>query len=150
MREKFSGFADEGWKAMKHILLVDDDASYRVSLREILAAEGYGCEEAQDGEAGLKQLARGSFDLVISDLFMPRASGFDLLRGMAENNLLDTTPVIVTTGELDEKLRQYALGFRASSVLVKPYQVTDLLSIIANTISAGSQIMSNGRGCVEQ
>ncbi len=76
---------------MKHILLVDDDARHRMRLRGLLEAEGYRCEEAQDGQEALEKLASGSFALVITDYLMPSASGFDLLRAMGKDNRLETT-----------------------------------------------------------
>ena len=131
---------------MKHILLVDDNASHRIRLRALLEAEGFRCEEAQDGQEALEKLASGSFDLVITDFLMPRASGFDLLRAMGKDNRLETTPVIVITGELDEDIREFGLGLGAATVLFKPYQQTDLLSIVANIMRNDPKAMQNGRG----
>ena len=132
---------------MKHILLVDDDARHRMKLRGLLEAEGFRCEEAQDGQEALEKLASGSFDLVITDFLMPRASGFVLLREMGKDNMLETTPVIVITEELDEQIRKFSLELGAAAVLVKSYQPTDLLSIVATTINRRDlETGSNGSG----
>ncbi len=133
---------------MKHILLVDDDARHRMKLRGLLEAEGFRCEEAQDGQEALEKLASGSFALVITDFLMPRASGIVLLRAMGKDNMLETTPVIVITGELDEQIRKLGLELGAAAVvLVKPYQPTDLLSIVATTINRRDlETRSNGSG----
>ena len=77
---------------------------------------------------------------------MPRASGFDLLRAMGKDNMLETTPVIVITGELDEQIRKFGLELGAAAVLVKPYQPTDLLSIVATINRRDLETRSNGSG----
>ena len=129
---------------MKHILLVDDDANHRMSLRDLLEVEGFRCEETEDGEKAEEKLATDSFDLVITDLNMPGVNGFDLLMAMAESDMLETTPVMVITGNLNEDIRKDVLGYGAAAVLFKPYQPTDLLSIVAKTIRNSPQAMQIG------
>ncbi len=131
---------------MKHILLVDDNASHRMSLRDLLEAEGFLCEESEDGEEAEEKLVSDSFDLVITDLNMPGVNGFDLLMAMAEDDMLQTTPVMVITGNLNEDIRKDVLGYGAAAVLFKPYQPTDLLSIVAKTIRNSPQPMQIGWG----
>ncbi len=131
---------------MKHILLVDDDASHRMSLRDLLEVEGFRCEETEDGEEAEEKLASDSFDLVITDLNMPGVNGFDLLMAMAEDSMLETTPVMVITGNLNEDIRKDVLGFGAAAVLFKPYQPRYLLSIVAKTIRNGTKAMQIGWG----
>ena len=132
---------------MKHILLVDDDVSHRMSLRDLLEAEGFRCEEAGDGKEALEKLASGPFNLVITDFHMPRVSGLALLVAMAKDNMLETTPVIVITGELDKEIRKDSLACGASAVLTKPYQPTELLSTVAKTMNRWDlKTRSNGSG----
>jgi len=123
---------------MEHILLVDDDANHRMSLRDLLDREGFVCVEVEDGEAALEKLSQTSFDLVITDLYMPVTNGFDLLVAMAKDHNLTTTPVIVTTKSADENLRRYVLGLGAATILVTPYPPRDLVSLVARTIHAAT------------
>ena len=123
---------------MPHILVVDDDVSHRVTLRDLLDGEGFLCMEAEDGEEALEYLASRSFDLVITDLNMPRVNGYDLLVGMAKTNIIESTPVIVVTGVPDENLRDHVLGLGAATVVFKPYPPMDLVSIVTKTISGVS------------
>ena len=62
------------------ILVVDDDAVGRYTLRGLLEDEGLTVEEAPDGQAAFDRLAQSEFDLVISDLRMPKLDGMELLR----------------------------------------------------------------------
>jgi len=123
---------------MEHILLVDDDASHRMNLRCLLEEEGFPCMEAEDGGKALEKLASGCFSLVITDLNMPEVNGLDLLVAMEKNNMLETTPVIVTTGEPNQGLRNYILGFGAATVFFKPYPPMDFVSIVAKTIKGAT------------
>ena len=131
---------------MKQILLVDDDASHRMTLRDLLELEGFRCEETEDGEEAEEKLVSDSFDLVITDLNMPGVNGFDLLMAMAEDDMLQTTPVMVLTGELNEEILKYVLGYGAAAVLFKPYPPRYLLSIVAKTFRNGPNAMQIGSG----
>lgn len=129
---------------MKHILLVDDDASHRMTLRDLLELEGFRCEETEDGEEAEEKLASDSFDLLITDLNMPGVNGFDLLMAMAEDSMLEATPVMVITGELDEEIRKYVLEYGAATILFKPCQPGYFLSIVAKTLRNGPKAMQIG------
>ena len=78
------------------VLVVDDDPRDRQTLAEIITDLGYNCETAEDGEAALKKQDAAPFDVIISDLMMPRMDGFELLRTLFERG--DLTPAIVLTG----------------------------------------------------
>ncbi len=130
-------------RGMKHILLVDDDAGYRGSLRDLLEEEGYRCDEAGDGQSALEKLAGSSFHLVITDFRMPRVNGLGLLAAMAKGNRLAATPVIVITGELDERIRNHALASGASCVLFKPSHPANLLSLMARTMNESDRTTRN-------
>jgi DNA-binding NtrC family response regulator len=78
------------------VLVVDDDPKDRQALADIIADLGYFCETAPDGEAALEKLTATPFDVIISDLMMPRMDGFELLRTLFDRG--DLTPAIVLTG----------------------------------------------------
>ncbi|HOI09542.1 MAG TPA: response regulator, partial [Myxococcota bacterium] len=67
----------------QRILVVDDEVGMREGCRRILAAEGFAVETAEDGRAALEKFqAAGGFDVVISDLKMPRMGGMDLIEAL--------------------------------------------------------------------
>jgi DNA-binding NtrC family response regulator len=82
--------------ATGRVLVVDDDQRDRQNLAAIIADLGYLCETAEDGEAALAKLNEAPFDVIISDLMMPRMDGFELLRSLVDRG--DLTPAIVLTG----------------------------------------------------
>jgi DNA-binding NtrC family response regulator len=82
--------------ARGRVLVVDDNAQERQSLSEMIAGLGYQVETAEDGEGALEKMGNCSFDVVMTDLVMPRMDGFQLLRTLIDRG--DLTPAIVLTG----------------------------------------------------
>lgn len=97
------------------ILLVEDTASIRMRISQDLLANGFEVETAQDGIEGLKKIAdhKCEFDLIISDIEMPRMDGFDFVKKVRTIERLKTTPVIAfTTKNSSEDLnRAKSAGF---------------------------------------
>ena len=81
---------------MPTILVVDDEASIRRTLREILEYEDFEVEEAVDGEEALVAIREHQYDLVLLDVKMPKVDGMDVLKEIAE----ETTdlPVVMISG----------------------------------------------------
>ena len=110
------------------ILVVDDDPGIRDLVKDLLTIEGYDVHLAEDGMEGLARLKKTHFDLIISDVHMPRLEGPDLLaviRGMPEYK---TQPVMMfsTTGEIETLNKLFALG--ALEFIPKPFAAADLLA----------------------
>jgi len=105
------------------IMLVEDDNSLREIYEARLAAEGYQIVSAQDGEEALAVAAKERPDLVISDVMMPKISGFEMLDILRNTDGLKNVKVIMLTalGQSEDKTRADALG--ADRYLVKS-QVT--------------------------
>ena len=78
-----------------NILIVDDDKIVRRVLARDLASLGYSCKTAGDGIEGLEELAKGDFDVVLSDLRMPRLDGLGLLKEI-EDHAFDVVPIILS------------------------------------------------------
>ncbi|MBV9463969.1 MAG: response regulator [Verrucomicrobiae bacterium] len=106
---------ENGGKRRKRILLVEDSATTRKLERQILESEGYEVETAVDGLEGLEKVSSGSFDLVVSDVEMPRMDGISFCKAMRKNPAVQDLPfVFVTT--LDDpaaKLRGLEAGAQA-------------------------------------
>jgi two-component system chemotaxis response regulator CheY len=65
---------------MAQILLVDDDAMVRETIRHILVAEDHDVASAQDGREAVEQFAAGNFDLVVTDIIMPEKDGIEIIK----------------------------------------------------------------------
>jgi two-component system OmpR family response regulator len=88
--------------------------------------EGYAVRVAESGDAGLSLVRRGAYDLVILDVMLPGASGFDILAQMRGFGI--GTPVLMLTarGELNDRLRGFEAG--ADDYLGKPFALPELFA----------------------
>lgn len=114
----------------RHILVIDDVATIRESLRLSLEGAGYAVAEAPDGEAGLDLLARQPFDAVVTDLWMPGMDGIALLKRVRRER--PGLKVIAISGggpamtlDLSATLAQV---WGAEAVLYKPFDNATLVT----------------------
>lgn len=115
---------------MKKILAVDDSASMRQMVSFTLKKAGFNVTEAVDGEDALGKAKGQSFDLVISDVNMPRMDGITLIKNLRGLSEYKFTPMLMLTTEsgLDKKTEGKAAG--ATGWIVKPFNPDQLLSVI--------------------
>jgi len=110
------------------ILVVDDDADQRASLKEDLEREGFAVEVATGGRAGVERVKRGGIDLVVSDVKMPDLDGLDLLREVRTVEPYLCVIIITGFGSIDTAIRAVKLG--AYDYLPKPFETDHLLLLI--------------------
>jgi len=103
----------------KRVLVVDDSITVREAERQMLAHRGYTVEVAVDGVDGLNALRRAHFDLVVTDIDMPRLNGFELIRSMRKDGKLAHLPVIIVSYKDREDDRKLGLEVGASYYLTK-------------------------------
>jgi DNA-binding NtrC family response regulator len=113
-------------------LIVDDDPSVRSILRRLLTLSGHTTLEAEDGKQAIERLTASSVDVVITDLQMPHADGFEVLRRARE--LRPRTPVVVLTGEGSVRDCVAAMRAGAFNFLIKPFHASDLDEIVARAL----------------
>jgi len=110
------------------VLVVDDDAPLRRASARVLGAEGFEVVQAEDGEEALRLLAAGDFDVVVSDVMMPRTTGLQLLRAIRERDL--ELPVILMTGAPSMEAALEAKHHGALHYLTKPVDSERLVSAV--------------------
>lgn len=100
-------------QSIVHVLLVDDDENFRAWLSLLMRRLGFQVTTAADGLLGLEQLRSGHFDLLISDLEMPRMNGLELIRELrATPELSHQYSVMLTSHEdLDSKVAALTTGY---------------------------------------
>jgi len=118
----------------KKILVVDDEATIRMSLVEALGAEGYAVTDAETGEEALALCHGGGFDLLVTDLKLPGISGLDLLRAL--RNQSRTLPVILMTayGDVDTAVEAMRLG--AYDYINKPFKLAEIRRQVRGALRA--------------
>jgi NADPH-dependent glutamate synthase beta subunit-like oxidoreductase/ActR/RegA family two-component response regulator len=117
---------------MKPILIVEDEAIMRESLRDWLTDAGYQVETAADGEEGLKMIGEQDFDLVLLDMRLPGKSGLQVLRE-AKAQKPQLKGIIITAYPSVETAVQ-AMKTGAIEYLPKPFELDDLDKLIKGTL----------------
>ncbi|MDP2646405.1 MAG: hybrid sensor histidine kinase/response regulator [Desulfobacterales bacterium] len=118
-----------------HILVVDDSVNTREIEKSILEAYGYDVDVAENGLEAVEKTREKQYDLVITDVEMPRLDGFSLTERLrADDSYRDTPIIIVTSRETDEdKKRGIMVG--ANAYIVKgAFDQTNLLETVQNLI----------------
>ena len=116
------------------ILIIEDEKIVRVSLADMLKAEGYTVLTAEDGASGLLALGQGDFSLLITDVRLPDVSGIGVLKKAVQDN--PALPVIVMTayGTIDDAVEAMRLG--AFDYITKPFAMDELLIVVRRALAA--------------
>jgi FixJ family two-component response regulator len=120
-----------------HVVVVDDDASLRRSLSNLLASVGFHVETFASAEAFLESAHRERTGCLVLDLRMPGMSGLDLLRHLAATGSL--VPAIVLTAHGNDEARRECLEAGAYAFLEKPFPSATLLGAVRRALGARRQ-----------
>jgi len=129
-----------GAPAGKHdgrVVVIDDDASLRRSLSNLLGSVGFQVETFISAEAFLESPARERAGCLVLDLRMPGMTGLDLLRHLAATGSL--VPTIVLTAYGNDETRRECLEAGASAFLEKPFRSATLLDAVRRALGAGRE-----------
>jgi two-component system sensor histidine kinase/response regulator len=108
------------------VLIVEDDDSFGVMLKDLIESMGYSALRARNGQEALKILKEVTPSLVLVDLFMPEMNGHELLRAIRKDPRLNAVPKLIMTAANDQML-----GVKEDvSVLYKPIDVIVLARVL--------------------
>jgi two-component system chemotaxis response regulator CheY len=116
--------------APKRILTIDDSKTMRDMLRMTLVDAGYVVIQAVDGQDGLDVLSKERFDVVITDINMPKLDGYGVIRHLRADASYDDTPILVLSTENDQKTKDIGRDAGATGWLVKPFDPDQLVEIV--------------------
>ena len=116
------------------VLVVDDDAGVRYTLREILESQGLEVAEAVDGAEALQRFEASPCALVITDLRMPRMDGMELLRRLAAR--APAPRVVMITAHGSERQAVETIKAGAYDYFRKPFEVDELLGVVRRAVEA--------------
>lgn len=111
----------------QRVLLADDNSDMRDYVRRLLATR-YEVEAVADGEAALEAARAQKFDLILSDVMMPKLDGFGLLQALRADDRTRTTPVILLSARAGEESRVEGMGAGADDYLIKPFSARELMA----------------------
>jgi two-component system chemotaxis sensor kinase CheA len=127
-REESLDAADE---RRRSILVVEDSITSRMLLKNILEAAGYDVAVAVDGIDGITALRSGGFDLVVSDVEMPRMDGFDLTAKIRSDPAFAALPVVLVTALESREHRERGIDVGANAYIVKSsFDQSNLLDVV--------------------
>jgi len=115
----------------RYVLIVDDEFGLADITADLLTDRGYDVAIAINGKLGLQSLEQRPADIVLTDLMMPIMDGPELIRRVRANSALAKIPIVLMTA-LPEAIPQG--GGQHDAVLVKPYKIVELLSLIESLI----------------
>ena len=118
-------------------LLIDDDARLGELVKEYLGKHEIAVTVAADGERGLAALGHGRFDVVLLDVMLPGADGFEVCRRLRATPELTTLPVIMLTARGDDVDKIVGLELGADDYLAKPFNPRELLARIRAVLRRG-------------
>ena len=121
---------------MANILVIDDENSIRRSLKEILEFENHTVDEAEDGEAGYNMALKNNYDVILSDIKMPKFDGLELLQKLNESAVLSS--IIMMSGHGSIETAVSALKSGAYDYLAKPIDLNRLLVTVRNALEKNS------------
>ena len=125
----------------RRILMIEDEESLVLTLRDRLTAEGYEVSVATDGEQGFELALRSPIDLILLDVALPRKNGFDVCRDLRGRGV--QTPVLMLTarGQVIDRILGLKLG--ADDYLTKPFDTAELLARIEALLRRARTITAN-------
>src|SRR5882757_7666823 len=119
------------------ILLAEDDPNIRQGLVATLESEGYAVTAATDGVQALRLFPQEKFDLVLLDVMMPKASGYDVCRQLRASGA--RVPVLFLTAKGEEIDKVVGLKLGADDYVTKPFGVHELLARVEALLRRGRQ-----------
>ncbi len=110
------------------LLIADDDWSAREVISNILTSEGFAVETASDGEEAIAKLDQATYDLLITDLKMPKVEGIQVLQHLAERHLSTIGIVATGYGSIESAIAAMRLG--AFDYLTKPFHIDEIRHVV--------------------
>lgn len=120
----------------QRILVVDDDSAMRRLNTEVLRAQGYAVDSAEDGAIALDKLLHKNYDLLLTDNNMPNMSGVALLQKLHAIGLV--LPVIMATGTVPEKKAGEPEGLQPAVILLKPYAYGEMVKAVEEVLASAT------------
>ena len=123
------------------ILLVDDEPGSRESLSLLLGHEGYLVDTASDGEKAIRLFSKNKYDVIITDLFLPGASGIDILKHVKDHPL--PCSVILITGNATAETAVEAMKEGAFDYIIKPVNFEKLKVLVEKAVEKNRLVAEN-------
>lgn len=133
----------QGYEERPRVLIVDDEKFIRDILADFLGMEGYAVRTAEDGAAALSELQSTPYDIVISDLKMPRMGGIELLEQISTT--LPNVVMVIMTGFGTVETAIDAMKRGAYDYILKPFKVEEVIHVVQRGLEKRRLVAENLR-----
>ena len=120
------------------VLVVDDVADMRAFIGHVLGRK-YRVVTAKDGADGLRKAKKLRPDVIVSEVMLPRMSGYDLCRAVKSDPALARTPIVLLSAKSDSATKLEGLSQGADDYLFKPFNASELLARVSNLVRVHRQ-----------
>jgi CRP-like cAMP-binding protein len=127
-------------KAMKKILVIEDNLEVRENLEEILELSGYEVELAEDGKIGVEKILLNKPDLILCDVMMPKLDGFGVLNILSKRTDTSDIPFIFLTAKAEKSDFRRGMNLGADDYITKPFYKDELLAVIETRLRKSDQL----------
>ncbi len=110
----------------RRVLIVDDSPAFTEALAKLLVAEGFAVDVVHDADGVIEAVGRSAPDVVLLDVELPGASGFEVCRGLKQNDLTRLVPIVLLTGLVGREHRLAGIEAGADDFLTKPFDSSEL------------------------
>ncbi len=114
---------------MSNILIIEDDATVRENLEELLKFKGYTVFSSADGKEGLDMAFKKEPDLIISDIMMPEMDGYEAMQYIRNQTRWQNIPMVALTAKAMSDDKQKCIDAGANDYLAKPINLEKLLDV---------------------
>src|SRR5258706_8365633 len=124
--------------AAPRILIIDDDINILSTLRILFQRESFQVQTAFDGEDGLKKIIAGSIDIILSDVDMPKMSGFEVFQKLKMQGVMQQIPLIMMSAGVNPVDRARYIEEGAEDFITKPFNTIELLARVRRILARAS------------
>lgn len=117
------------------ILIADDDPNILLALSYLMRREGHDVRTATDGQETLDAVAQAAPDLVLLDVMMPKANGYDICRTLRASSVYDCVRIVMLTAKGREADQRAGLALGADAYISKPFAIGDVVECVASVLA---------------
>jgi len=117
------------------ILIADDDPNILLALSYLMRREGHDVRTARDGQETLDAVSQAAPDLVLLDLMMPKANGYDVCRTLRASRRYDAVRIIMLTAKGREADQLAGLALGADAYISKPFAIGEVVDCVASVLA---------------
>lgn len=121
-------------ESMAKLLIIEDEEILRTLLARALTSEGFEIIQAEDGEAGLNSIRANQPDIIITDMSLPKMTGWQLVEAVRKDPDVGTTPIIALSAHATAEDRTAAYNAGVSAYEEKPADIARLKEHISNLL----------------